>query len=102
MAVRMYDHIDLDVLRQEYESGMSTIALGEKYDCANSTIGDYLRRAGVKMRARGAPVGSGYPRQPIIDAIRSGEKIAAIARRMGISEATIRKIKRDSPAARPE
>lgn len=61
--------IDGATLRAEYLAGMSTRALGQKYDRNPNTILYRLRRMGVRVRPSGAPLGNqnakGGPGHPL-------------------------------------
>ena len=57
MAINNYDIFKnngtLDEIIKLYESGISTIALGEKYSLSDRTIAAYLKKAGVEIRPCG-------------------------------------------------
>jgi transcriptional regulator of aromatic amino acid metabolism len=47
------DERDLEILTQLYGEGFTTRQLGEKWDVAPTTIGVWLKKAGVKMKPQG-------------------------------------------------
>lgn len=57
MAINNYDIFKnngtLDEIIKLYESGISTIALGKKYNLSDRTISAYLKKAGVEIRPCG-------------------------------------------------
>jgi len=46
-------NIDVEALKRDYASGLSTPKIGEKYDISSSTVAYHLNKAGVEMRQGG-------------------------------------------------
>ncbi len=52
--IRVFSDSDLTNIKALYESGQNTYTIAERYGCDASTVQDWLKRIGVKMRGNAA------------------------------------------------
>jgi hypothetical protein len=85
--------LERDEMVRRYRSGESCAAIAAAAGLAESTIRNWLKRAGVVLRPAGKPRGRGpldRVDRLIIDRYRAGESTIAIGRAFGVSGEAIR------------
>lgn len=75
----------------EYQSGMSPIALGEKYGVSHGTIRKRLKEAGVRKITAKERNMMNFPLEQVISEYQSGMTLIVLGEKYGVSETTIRK-----------
>ena len=81
--------LPMEEIISEYESGLSTYQLGEKYGVDDSTIYKRLKENGVKLRSCGGKIN--LPMKEIISEYQSGLSALKLAEKYGVGDSTIYK-----------
>lgn len=86
----MYTNKERDIAKEQYKSGKTLEECAAFIGCARSTVANWLKADGFKIRRRGA---SGYPKiehAAVVEMFRAGKSFAEIQRKTGYSKDTIR------------
>jgi hypothetical protein len=87
--------VDFNVIKNEYESGMSTTEIAKKHNMSSVSIWERLKKNGVKLRDRKKEADKKTRKIPlsehqkICERYKNGENAAEIARDMGRGKVTI-------------
>jgi uncharacterized protein (DUF433 family) len=80
---KMFDTEEIQVICQEYLSGMSPQEIADKHYCSRPTIRNYLTRAGIQLRNYHGSIRKAFNRYPtamILHDWQSGMKADMIVR----------------------
>ena len=81
-------NLPLDQMIKEYESGLTTMQLSEKYNVSFTTINRKLKKAGVQLRESGRGR-LNLPLDQMIKEYESGLSTVQLAEKYNVSYATI-------------
>ena len=95
-------NLPVEEIISEYQSGLSTIQLGEKYGVSKSIINNRLRENGVKIRPPRNMKRVDLPMEEIISYYQSGLSTIQLEEKYGVSHTTIgKKLRENGVKLRP-
>ena len=85
------DSLDTNQIVMDYEVGMSTVAIAEKYNVDRETIRNRLRSVGVQLRGNSEGMKLDLPVAQIISEYKAGMTQVALSKKFGVNVKTIKR-----------
>lgn len=81
--------LPIEQIIEEYQNGMNTVELAEKYGCCAETISRRLKENSITIRSQGEAITLDLPIDQIIEEYQNGMSTCEIAEKYGCSGTTI-------------